>query len=198
MMFDLLRQFRQQLYLMLGLSKAALFDLMDAIVTTRSTASLVQLSLSPLFRRQWSSLYKALEHFRLSANQLMVFLLMFVPLSPEQPLLLALDHTDCPRSYSPTLRERTFEHHATAIAGNKPISLGQGYSTLAVIPEMVGSWALPLRHDRISSFETPLQRGLFQLKQVCRRFTQRPVLLADSEYATAGLSINVLSSPVTS
>ncbi|MBN3960617.1 hypothetical protein [Nostoc sp. NMS8] len=32
------------------------------------------------------------------------------------------------------LQERTYEHSGTSIAGNKPITIGQGYSTIAWIP----------------------------------------------------------------
>jgi hypothetical protein len=35
--------------------------------------------------------------------------------------------------------------------------MGHSYSTLGWIPEAIGSWVLPLRHERISSFETPAQ-----------------------------------------
>ncbi|MEH2294195.1 hypothetical protein [Nostoc sp.] len=40
--------------------------------------------------------------------------------------------------------------------GEKPITVGQGYSTIAWIPESEGSWALPLRHERITSAESPI------------------------------------------
>ncbi|MGV2828567.1 hypothetical protein [Myxosarcina sp. GI1(2024)] len=53
--------------------------------------------------------------------------------------------------------------------------MGQGYSTLAWIPEDQGSWALPLCHDHITSFETPLSRGAFQLRKVCQILKVRPV-----------------------
>ena len=65
------------------------------------------------------------------------------------------------------------------------VSVSQGYSTLAVIHEMEGSWVLPLRHERITSFETPITKGVFQLKQACRHLSKLPLLLADSEYANA-------------
>ena len=48
----------------------------------------------------------------------------------------------------------------------KPITLGHGYSTVAWIPEKKGSWALPLRHERITSFETPISKAAFQLRPV--------------------------------
>lgn len=81
------------------------------------------------------------------------------------------------------------KHHPTVIDGNKPITLGQGYSTLAVIPESQGSWALPLRHERMTSFKTPISKAIFQVKQLCRRRHHPVVLLADSEYANASFLV---------
>ncbi len=63
--------------------------------------------------------------------------------------------------------------------------LGHGYSTLAWIPEDKGSWALPLRHERITSFETPISKAAFQLGQVCQHLPERPISLWDSEYGCA-------------
>ena len=74
---------------------------------------------------------------------------------PSQRVILAGDHTPWPRTEAPTLQDRTYQHGAKVISG-KPITLGHGYSTLAWIPESKGSWALPLRHERITSFETPI------------------------------------------
>jgi hypothetical protein len=58
---DKLKQFRQGVYTILGNAKDALFDLMDAVLITRSVYSFVELSVSPVFRRQWSSIYSALS-----------------------------------------------------------------------------------------------------------------------------------------
>jgi len=65
------------------------------------------------------------------------------------------------------------------------VSLGQGYSTLAWIPETEGSWALPLRHERITSWESPISLAAFQLRQVCQHLPHRPLSLWDSEYGCA-------------
>ena len=119
---------------------------------------------------------------------------------PTEPRpLLAGDHTAWPRSYARTLRDRTIEHQPTPIAGNKPIAVGHGFSTNAKIPEAQGSWALPLRHERITSFETPLSRAAFQLKQVCKQLAMRPIATYDSEYGnasflkqTAGIAADLL------
>ncbi len=46
-----------------------------------------------------------------------------------KPPLLAGDHTNWSRPPAVTFQERTFEHSGTYVAGNKPITIGQGYST---------------------------------------------------------------------
>jgi hypothetical protein len=51
-----LKEFRKAIYIRLGNAKDALFDLMDAVLTTRSIRTFVELSLNPLFLRKWPSL----------------------------------------------------------------------------------------------------------------------------------------------
>ena len=45
-----------------------------------------------------------------------------------------------------------------------------------------GSWALPLRHERITSWENPIDKAVWQLKQVCKELPSRPITLWDIEY----------------
>ncbi len=59
--FDKLRDFRHKAYTLIGNGRDALFDLMDAVLVSRSIYSFAELSLSPVFRRQWPSLYEALQ-----------------------------------------------------------------------------------------------------------------------------------------
>lgn len=80
--------------------------------------------------------------------------------SEERPLL-AGDHTAWPRAYARTLKDRTIEHQPTQIAGNKPIVVGHGFSTMAWIPEAQGSWALPLRHERNTALRDTFKQGSF-------------------------------------
>ncbi len=183
MIFDKLKQFRQSAYTLLGKGKDAIFDLMDAVLTSPRVNSFVELSLSPVFRRAWSSLYAGLRSSRPQRRKLMMLGIEQMP--TEGRPLLAGDHTAWPRSYARTLRDRTIEHQPTLIAGNKPIAVGHGFSTIAWVPEAQGSWALPLRHERITSFETPLSRAAFQLKQVCKQMPVRPIATYDSEYGNA-------------
>ena len=177
-----LQKFRTQVYQLLGKAKDATFELMDSILSTRNIYSIAELSLSPLFRRKWSSIYEAIEDCRPNRNKLMKCYLSHIP--REQRVILVGDHTPFPRTEAPTLKDRTYEHGAKVVSG-KPITLGHGYSTLAGIPEAQGSWALPLRHERITSFETPLTKANFQLRQICKHLKNRPVSIWDSEYGCA-------------
>ena len=58
-------------YQMLGKAKDATFELMDSVMTTRNASCLGEFSLSPLFRRKWSSTYEALQDTRPNRNKLM-------------------------------------------------------------------------------------------------------------------------------
>jgi len=61
MIFNQLQEFRQTLYDSLGNARDAIFDLMDAVLVSACLTSFVSLSQSPVFRRQWSSTYAALQ-----------------------------------------------------------------------------------------------------------------------------------------
>jgi hypothetical protein len=71
MKYDRYQKFRQETYSMLGKAKDATFELMDSVMTTRNASCLAEFSLSPLFRRKWSSTYEALQDSRPNPNKLM-------------------------------------------------------------------------------------------------------------------------------
>lgn len=181
MIFQKLQAFRQAIYEWFGTARDAVFDLMDAVLTSGSVSSYVRWSLSPVFRRGWSSVYAAMQDSRPPRAKLMKQYVQMIP-SEEQPLL-AGDHTGWFRRDAQTLKDRGFEHDPQG--GRPPVSVGQRYSTLAWIPETTGSWALPLRHERISSFETPISKAVFQLKQVTRKLPTRALAAFDREYGNA-------------
>jgi hypothetical protein len=178
MIFQCLQTFRQEIYDRLGKARDAVFELMDAVLVSPSIPSLVSLSQSPVFRRKWPSIYAALHDSRPPRAKLMKLMVAQIP-TEEQPLLGG-DATHWSRPEAGTLKERSFHH--TKGGG---IGIGQSYSTLAWIPQAKGSWALPLRHERITSFETPLSRAAFQLKQVTRQLSIRPIAVYDRGYGNA-------------
>ena len=94
--------------------------------------------------------------------------------------MLAGDQTLWSRPDAVTLKERTFQRGSSS-----KIKLGHSYSTLAWIPQREGSWVLPLRHERVTSFETPVSKAAFQLKQVSRYLPVRPLAVYDRGYGNA-------------
>lgn len=183
--FTNLIQFRQAAYRCLGKARDAQMELTDAVILTAAVRSFAELSLSPVFRRRWPSLYEAIQD---GSPDRAGLLRLYVAQVPPQPrVLLAGDHTAWPRPSAQTLRERTVEHQPTKIVGNKPITVGQGYSTLVWLPpgEAESSWALPFLHERISSAESPIDKALSQLRRVAAWLPSRPIGLWDAEYGNA-------------
>lgn len=181
---DRLNSFRQDVYHLLSFAKDATFELMDAVLTTRNAHCLADFSLNPLFRRKWPSIYEALQDCRPNRNKLMRRYLEEIPNNwvEDDYLIMAIDHTPWPRKSSPTLKDRTYQHKPDS---SNNVVVGQGYSTIAWIPENEGSWALPLRHERITNWETPISKAAWQLKQISKHLPQRILLLLDSEYGNA-------------
>jgi hypothetical protein len=179
-----LQKFRTDTYDAIGLAKDATFELIDAVLTTRNAYSLADFSLSPLFRRQWSSVYEALQDCRPNRQKLMKRYIEEIPKDQAELLYVtvAIDHTLSPRVDSPTLKDRGYHHSPSAV---QKVNKGHSYSTIAWIPEEQGSWALPLRHERITSFETPISKAAWQLKQVKASLKQPVLALLDSEYGNA-------------
>ncbi len=178
-----LKLFRNQVYHCLGNAKDAVFELSDAALLTRNPESLAELSLSPVFRRQWHSTYEALEDCNPSRDKMMAIYSQQIELNPR-PVLVG-DHSPWFRPDAKTLQERTYEHKPSRIGANRPIGVGFGYSTIAYIPEKQGSWALPLLHERISSSETAIAKLSSQLQKVCSQLDPRAILLVDSQYGCA-------------
>lgn len=185
MTYDTLSNFRNRAYQHLCRAHDATFELMDAAITSRSVYRFVELTQSPLFRRQWSSGYEALQDSRPQRRKLMRLYLEHLELAEHTPLLLAGDHTPWRRSDAKRLPERTYEYPANGAGSGPAVTVGQGYSTLAWIPHQRGSWALPLRHERITSWESPISKAVWQLRQVCEELSCRPLSLWDSEYGCA-------------
>lgn len=181
-----LAAFRQSVYQCLTRSRDALFELIDAVLISPGVASFPELSCAPVFRRQWSSVYEALQDGKLNSQDLLKLEIQHLP-PVERPLLVG-DHTAWGRVQARTLEDRSFVHQPTPIKGQKPIIIGHRYSTLGVVPEASGSWFLPLLHERVESQTTPSAKLAGQLKQVCPLLAEqsagRPLGLFDSEFGS--------------
>ena len=164
-------------------------DLLDALCSNNKTASVVQLSLNPLFRRGYSAVFKSIgalsfpeisraknqegediENKECEPKPLLELIAEVVP-KPEQRsfYLLGLDCTSVERQFAKTLADRGMVYQPTQIAGNKPIAIGHSYSMLAVIPERNegdAPWTIPLDMSRVSTESNSIEKGIEQLKAV--------------------------------
>jgi hypothetical protein len=82
---DSLRAFRADAYASFRYRADALFELMDALLTTGPTLSPAHLSLAAAHRRGWGSLYAALTRGRMTRRALRDLLARH-PLTDGQPL----------------------------------------------------------------------------------------------------------------
>ena len=96
-----------------GKGKDAIFDLMDAVLSSPRAKSFVEVSLSPVFRRGWSSVYAGLRSSRPQRQKLMKVYIEQMP--TESRPLLAGDHTAWSGSYAVTLKDRKIEHQPTRV-----------------------------------------------------------------------------------
>jgi hypothetical protein len=167
---------------MFGNARDALFELGDAVIQMRLIHSFAELSCAPAFRRKWSSAYEALQDGRPDRAGLMR--LYLEQTAAPSRLILAGDHTAWQRLWAERLAGRSYQHQPSAIPGRRPVTIGHGYSTIAIIPEEHGSWALPLVHERISD-QKPVEAAAGQLRQVCQYLAVRPLAIFDSEYGCA-------------
>ena len=92
MKFEQLDEFRQLAYECLGNAKdATFFELADAVMTTRHVSCLGDFALDPLFRREWSSVYEALQDCSPDRSKLMQLYIQQMS-QVERPVLAIVQH----------------------------------------------------------------------------------------------------------
>ena len=75
-----LKEVRHAMYSCFSRAADALFNTVDALMTETQAHSFPELSLSPLFERQWLSLYEAFEDGRIDQERLRLVFAMYSPL----------------------------------------------------------------------------------------------------------------------
>ncbi len=138
-------KWRVQLDNALDSRRETIIELIDALSSNQQAASVVELSLNPLFRRDYNSLYKGIQEFlpaqtddkyETQVNCLLDAICLTIPTPTSRSFnLLGIDTTPYPRPYSATLADKTFIHYPNPIKGNKPISIGHTYSVVSALPD---------------------------------------------------------------
>jgi hypothetical protein len=181
-----LKQFRQELYDSFDYRADALMELIDALSSTTNARSVVELSLSLFFRREYSSVHDAIAHlFQLSESgkadeerraweqKWVQLIASYLPEPQKREFwLFGTDVVPIPRPFAPTLADRTFVYQPNTLRGNKPVTIGHAYSHLVFFPEKINAddppWAVPMMVRRVPSEEKATSVGAEQIDAVMK------------------------------
>src|SRR5579862_5479291 len=149
---NILSEFRRSAYACFTRAADALMNVADALLTETRAQSLAELSLSPFFERQWSSLYEAFQDAKIDREALLQLFAKHTPrpLAGER-LVVGGDASSILRVQSPTARDRTYVHASNLPEGIPPVRPGWQFSELAVLPGEKSSWVYLLDNRRILS-----------------------------------------------
>jgi hypothetical protein len=164
-----LEQFRQSLYQNFNNRADTVMELVDALCSNIAARSPVELTLASYFRRTYSALYKAIDEFSWTSMQLVDLLAPYLPRPQQRPFwLLGVDVTAQPRPYAPTATDRGMVYQPTHVKGNKPVTVGHQYSTVALLPEaeanLSPSWLVPLTTQRVATTDDKELVGAAQIE----------------------------------
>ena len=200
-----LEQFRLDLYEALPYRRDTLLDLLDALSSNTTARSVVELSLSPFFRREYSSITDGIDNFfqatipekraeerRVWEQKLVRVVAPYLPHPQGRKFwLFGIDVTPQPRPYAETLADRTYVYQPNTLKGNKPVNIGHQSSVLAYLPEKGQKsppWIVPLNVRRVSSDQSKNGAGAEQVKELFWAeklpFSGKlKVLVGDSDYS---------------
>ena len=184
--FNKLIEFRQTVYDHgLTRTKDAQFELVDALLLSPPIRSFPELSLSPAFRRQWPSVYAAVEDGGQDVAWLERYFVQHIPTTGVQ--VYPLDGTAWAHPGAKTMSDRQYVYSPTIAVNGGSIVVGHPYSVLAWAPERNSSWTPPVSVQRIKSEQTAVQVGVEQTKRLCqyRKATMSKaldIIAADGKY----------------
>ncbi len=186
-------------------------DLIDALASNTVAGTVVELSLSPQFRRGHGSVMAAIKGlFRPSSRATAareraaleaklrrpVAKVLPRPVG-GRPWMIAVDALPVARPHARTLEDRGYVHQAPAVAGGAPVTIGHAYSLAVVLPERGRGepvWTVPLSAHRIATDTTARAEAVSQIEALITDPTlpwhgELVVTLADSDYSQAGFLV---------
>ena len=164
-----LQKFRQEIYDLFIKRPDAIFNLLDALSSDgHQYKSVVELSQSPRFEREYSSITDAITHGLSDVDFKKIQMQVFnhTRATVNRPHLFFTDCTNNPRPYAKVMREREIVHFPNPAPGNKP----HQYSLLAMAPQgersKNGRWLIPLSMQRVGLDEKGNETGVQQVLEL--------------------------------
>jgi Transposase DDE domain len=175
---------RHQLWQCFPRSADALFELADALSCESAARSLPELSLSPVFRRKWPSVYEALSDGRIESQRWSEIWTEVLLASHEGPVWISFDSTSIPRPEAETSPDRGMIYVSNLPHAKRPVSVGWQFSTVMLLPTRRSSWGAILSQERISSEQTAVGVAIAQLEHLRPLLPDGIRVLADRWYPT--------------
>ncbi len=192
---DDLLLFRQQFHACFDKRVHALFELTDAILAAGNVPSPPHLSLVPIHRRGWGSLYAALSKGRIDENAIRGLMARH-PMArdnQERTPVYAVDVTSWPRCDAEASPERGHYYHPSRHSAGQPIVAGWAYQLIAEIGFARDTWVAPIDVRRIHPDEDDNDIAARQVRALLDRILPRgdaphpPLFVFDAGYDPVAL-----------
>ena len=197
--FPLVRlgQFRAELHACFTRRADALFELGDALLCAQAVPSLPHLSLEPVCRRGWGSVYAALARGRIDTERLRDLLVRVLPAAER--LVFAVDVTTWPRCDAECSPERGFYYHPSRHSAGQPIVAGWAYQWIAQLGFERDSWTAPVDARRLHPLDDTDQTAAGQIRALLDRLPAGgavPLFVFDAGYDSAQLTLDLAEEQV--
>ena len=178
-------RFRREVYQSFEQRADAGLDLIDSLTSAPVVESPVGLSESPMFRREFSSVYDALKSGRIAYRRLRQVLFRHQPSDTETIAGYEVYAVDCTKDPAP--EAETLPDRGQSKKGRyAPTEVGHVYSWLVRLVANGTSWCMPLDVRRVPTESTDSEVGSDQVETLATQDSSRPkVVVADSLYCNA-------------
>jgi hypothetical protein len=188
---DDLQAFRSGWYGALRRRADALFELGDAVLCCEGAVTCPpRLSLTPVFRRGWGSVYAALARGRIDEDALRDLLVAHRP--AHWPLVFAVDASTWARCDAETSPDRGFYYHPSRHSAGQPIVAGWSYQWIAQLGWEKNSWTAPLDVRRLHPREDTVAVTAAQVTALVTRLGRTaavPLFVFDAGYDPIALTV---------
>ena len=189
--------FRTELHACFTRRADALFELGDALLCAPAVPSLPHLSLEPVCRRGWGSVYAALAHGRIDTERLRDLLVSALP--EADPLVFAVDVTTWPRCDAECSPCRGYYYHPSRHSAGQPIIAGWAYQWICQVSFDRDSWTAPVDARRLHPLDDTDQTAAGQIRALLQRLPASqavPLFVFDGGYDSAQLTLDLAEEQV--